>query len=310
VNNNITKYKKKFFVLLEAKSGNIKPIVFEDQSQTQPKGLLKNFVYKLRNSNSKIKNWIKNTFGKENPTEQEVESKLKENPPQIQNPLTPTTSSQPSPLPDSPILDAIPTNMNENYLNEDLSNYFEIWNKKQQFLLKNLNWVITTYLIPEVNKQIQTEISKLNLCFDLYIDEICIPVTVKITGFKVDGIYLWDGNATNKPNWTLIGMSVSCTVYINAAGIELYVYPTAVEGAAIFKNELISFSSPDISITTSLLDVGVAYVWLENNKLKVSNSFLGTKSFDLGLNEKLNSVFKGKIINIKKELPNLYNTTL
>ena len=118
-----------------------------------------------------------------------------------------------------------------------------------------------------------------------------------------------DGNNYGYPDWTLIGMSVSCYLYINIDGFELYVYPTAVCGAAIYKNEIIGFSAPDIKITTNSYNLGLAVVWMEDNQLVVYTSITGKSYFDLGINEELKKAFKNKSINLKTELPSLYNIT-
>lgn len=317
MNRDILKYRDKFFRLLESKSGNVKPLISEEATKIFGNNKLKNFVAKLKSSDSKIKNWVVKTFGKENPTEQEVSTKLKENPPEVATPVTPTTESQPVALPTAPIMDAIPQTVSEtfgqryNVINEGVSNYFDIWNKNQDFLLKNLNYGVTNYILPYVNDYIKTSvIPTIDTCVDLYVAEVCFGVEVKITNFKINSINLWDGADYNKPDYTLIGLSVSCTVYINVEGIQLYVYPSAICGAAIYKNQIIGFSSPEISITTSKMDVGVAYAWMENNILKVYNSVLGTYDIDLGLTSQLKSAFKAKTIDLKTTLPNLYNLTV
>lgn len=317
MSDNLLKYKEKFFNLLESKSGDVKPLLSEEATKIFGNNKLKNFVAKLKSSDSKIKNWVVKTFGKETPTEQEVATKLKENPPEVATPATPTTETQASPLPTAPIMDAIPQTVSEtfekkfNLINESTSNYFDIWNKNQDFVLSNLNYSVTNYILPYVNEYIKTNvISKVDTCVDLYVAEVCIGVEIKITNFKINSINLWDGADYNSPDYTLVGLSVSCTVLINVEGIQLYVYPSATCGAAIYKNQVIGFSSPDISLTTSKLDVGIGYAWLENNNLKVYNSLLGTYNIDLGITSQFKTAFKGKTIDLKNTLPNLYNLTV
>ena len=317
MNKEILKYKEKFFTLLESKTGEVKPLLNEAETKITGPNKLVNFVTNLKNSNSKFKNWISKTFGKEAPTEQEVSTKLKENPPEVTTPITPTTETQPVAPPTQPIMDAIPqavsetTNKYYNIINESDTNYFNIWNKNQATLIKYLNYGVTTYILPYVNLYIKTQvIPTIDTCVDLYVSEVCFDVDIQITNFKINSVYLWDGADYNNPDYTLVGLSTTCTVYINIEGIELYVYPSVVAGGAIYKNQIIAISSPDINLTTSKLDVGVAYSWLENNNLKIYNSILGTYTINLGITEQLKSAFKAKTINLQSSLPGLYKLTV
>lgn len=310
---NVSRFKQ----LLESKSGNVKPLLFEESSKITGSGKLKNFISKIKTSDIKIKNWITKIFGKEDPTELEVSKKMTENPPKIESLLTPTTEPQPVDLPTEPILDAIPQTVSESYgkpndvISESTSTYFNIWNKNQDYVLKQLNYGITNYILPHVNLYIQNYvIPTWDTCVDLYVSEVCFDVKITVTDFKINSINMWDGNDYGYPDWTLIGMSVSCYLYINIDGFEIYLYPTSVCGAAIYKNEIISFSSPDIKITSSQYNLGLAVVWIENNELVVFTSITGKSYFDLGINEELKKAFKSKTINLKTELPNLYKTSV
>lgn len=307
----------RFKQLLESRVGNVKPLMFEETTKITGSNKLTNFVSKIKSSDVKIKNWIIKVFGKGNPTELEVSKKLTENPPKVETPLTPTTEPQPVELPSEPILDAIPQTVSEsfgkdlNLISEGTSSYFNIWNKNQDYLLKQLNYGVTKYILPYVNVYIRDSvIPGLDTCVDLYISEVCFNVSIMITDFKINSINLWDGNNYNYPDWTLVGLSTSLTVNINVDGIELNVFPSATCGAAIYKNEIIGISSPDIKLTTGPLNMGLAYVWLEDNNFIISNSLLGEYSIDLGLNEQLKKSFKSQSINLKSELPNLYKITV
>jgi hypothetical protein len=310
---NVSRFKQ----LLESKSGNVKPLLFEESTKITGSGKLKNFISKIKTSDIKIKNWVTKIFGKENPTELELSKKLTENPPKIEAPLTPTTEPQPVDLPTEPIFDSIPQTVSESYgkyksiISESTSTYFNIWNKNQSYVLTQLNYGVTNYILPYVNLYVQNYvIPTWDTCVDLYVSEVCFDVKMMITDFKINSINMWDGNDYGYPDWTLIGMSVSCYLYINIDGFEIYLYPTAVSGAAIYKNEIISFSSPDVKITTSSYNLGLAIVWIEDNELVVYTSITGKSYFDLGLNEEFKKAFKGKIINLKSELPNLYKTSI
>jgi len=83
---NVNRFKQ----LLESRSGNVKPLMYEEVSKITGSGKLKNFISKIKTSDIKIKNWSLNIFKKQNPSQKELLDYIK-GPKQTPKNLTPTT---------------------------------------------------------------------------------------------------------------------------------------------------------------------------------------------------------------------------
>jgi len=295
----------RFYKLVESKLGNVKPLLGEQTSEqteapetkSNVKNIFSNFINRLK-INPKIKEWTKKIFGKENPQEKEVLDYIK-GPKEPQQNLTPTTPPAEAQSDTQQTIAEVDTP----------KDYYGILSKNKNILLGQVNIAIGKFIVPRINNYLNSDVNKYyGRCYDVFpFGETCFGGTLRV---------LFDKLALN--NITLTKGSGKVTVNYNAsAQIQVYfetgaynpflrLYPSVSGTFDIIGNKTIIIYPPKVSLWTDWLDIGIVYLYINDNKIKMHNRYAGPYEWALPIQSSINSGFKGKTIDIAKEMPVLY----
>ena len=213
-----------------------------------------------------------------------------------------------------------PTNVNEPQSNKDLvseglipttqDGWLSAFNSVLGTIKKSINNqspLICKLLTSAAKKEIKPYYEN---CYttDLYITsfETCFGVGVdfNINSFSIDTLSLskhengksivGTGGATVK-GWIFIG-------WWGEKGTNIYFTVNATIPISMYQFQTVRLHTPTINISTDWIDCTVCDVKLKNNYLKVYNSVFGTRSWDLGLQSSINSMFTTKGLNFETDV--------
>lgn len=192
-------------------------------------------------------------------------------------------------------------------------------NKNRNPVINGLNNIIKYKAVPYLNKQLNSSINKWwGSCYSVdmffYTDTYCFGanVDVNIPYINITDIKL---SKSSTPNTTIISYAASAKVKVyvglNAVGYNVWdptvvVYPS-VSGKMYLnhKTKTLTINPPKLNIWTSWVDVGLVYVYINNNKLKMQNRFAGPYEWALPIQQKVNQAFSGKVFSLEKDAPEI-----
>lgn len=301
----------RFKQLLESKLGDVKPLLTEVNSseQSQQKVGSSNFLSKFINnikSDNKIKSWVLKTFKKEVPDQKELFDYIK-GPKKSPEYLTPTTP---------PVTTGQTSGMTQTNLTEVIGKdpYSTLLNDKK-FLIQQSNIGIRKYIVPRINNYLNSNINKwYGDCYSVWpFGETCFGANLTV---KFNDLNLTDVTLTKGVGKVIVNYKGYASIYVGLyvdnfiLGRQTNFYPSISGTIEIIGNTKMVIPPPNVRLWTDWVDVGVVYVYINDNFLKMHNRYVGPYEWKLPIQSVINSSFKGKVINIQKELPELYKKLL
>lgn len=204
-----------------------------------------------------------------------------------------------------------------NIKSTDHQKIVDTYNNNRKPIINDLNNIIKTKVIPSINKELNSSINKwYGSCYDLWLDTVCFGanVDVNIPYIRISDIVAsksWVGD------YTVIKYAaytkVKIYIGIQAVGFNVWeptmtVYPN-VSGEIIINNDKksLSINPPKLDVWTDWLDLGVVYAYINANKLKMHNRYVGPYEWALPIQQKINEAFETKTFSLEKDAPFIYN---
>lgn len=297
----------RFYKLVESKLGNVKPLLGEQTSEqtgtpetkSNVKNIFSNFINRLK-INPKIKEWTKKIFGKENPQEKEVLDYIK-GPKEPQQNLTPTTPPAEAQSDTQQTIAEVDTP----------KDYYGILSKNKNILLGQVNIAIGKFIVPRINNYLNSNINKwYGDCYSVWpFGETCFGANLTV---KFNNLNLADVTLTKGSGKVIVNYKGYASIYVGlyvdnfVLGRQTNFYPSISGTIEIIGNTKIVIPPPNVRLWTDWVDVGVVYVYINDNFLKMHNRYVGPYEWALPIQSSINSGFKGKTIDIAKEMPVLY----
>jgi hypothetical protein len=200
-------------------------------------------------------------------------------------------------------------------LNESTGiDYLSVYSSQKKQAIKFLNSTIKSVL-PYANSAIDDALAgTMTKCYTIdYLissDRICLEfwasaeidsITITDATFSVPSKYAGTG-------WTRASLSgnVTGSVTVGCIGVgrlPLDLSISFTQYVWLYQFSKISIYPPAISISTNAIDLGIAWIWLSNNKLKVENYILGTYSWSLPIQSNINKCFNEDESPLVKTIP-------
>lgn len=189
------------------------------------------------------------------------------------------------------------------HINEDTyTDYLSVYSSQKKSAIKFLNAGLEK-IVPYANSAIDTALSGyMEKCYDVdylfststycfYFWGDFTLYTLKITDatFSVPADYANTGWVKASVSGRVTGnVTLGCKGY---GSLSAAVSATFTQTIWLYKFSKLQIFPPSVKISTSTLDLGIVWIWVKDNVLKVNNSLIGTYKWPLEIQSEINKCF-------------------